>query len=642
LRFAPAAFSLNILFANYGDFTTNSTLHIAGFANRLAEAGHDVIVAAPDWLHTLEAVPDRRFQAGTYRQVLDGDCHFANYQPAAILHGWTPRQPVMHFVRHYLKRHAGTRLLIHLEDNEEHLLEVFCKCPFASLTSASEAEIEKSVPDWMIHPRHYQFLLAAADGVTVIHPALAEFVPPFVPARRLFPPLQSRFFKAAAEPRPHPAAREAPETTKLIVYPGGLHPANFADFAELAHAVESLNSAGIATLLIRTGPDSFNLLPTLPESVRRFIRDLGVVRREEIPPLLASADALVQPGGDDAANHYRFPSKLPEFLAAGRPLLAPICHRIEGMVDGEHWLALQQGDRVEIGDRLSKLWTQPDQAVRMGRAARAFAEGRFSACRNTSDLDAFYHETLRNPTNVLRRHWLQVERGNIAALQRFSRQLLERRSILCRNRLEPGPWPTPDVRDRALLEFAALEAGEGSGTSTLEDQAAQTLEVKAYPEIDGEFREQSALAGRIGVGRWVRVAFEFEWENGVELRKMRFDPGDAPGLIRVAECRVSIDGRTLFHGNSRRGFAGARVAGTAVETTRERSLDLFSIGNDPNLIAVLPKPARNVRRLVLVVRLFVLPLPDSYHGTETLRSLQKRLVQRDLEKKQRRLAFWQR
>lgn len=632
---------MNILFANYGDFTTNSTLHIAGFANRLAEAGHDVIVAAPDWLHTLDAIPDRRFQAGTYRQVLDGDCHFANYQPAAILHGWTPRQPVLHFARQYLRRHAATRLLVHLEDNEEHLLEVFCERPFDALAVASDSELEPILPGWMIHPRHYQFLLAASDGVSVIHPALAEFVPPFIPVRRLFPPLRLAFFQVASESRPHPAARQVPADTRLIVYPGGLHPANVADFAELAHAVESLNRAGIATLLLRTGPDSFNLLPSLPESVRRFIRDLGVVRREEIPLLLASADALVQPGGDDAANHYRFPSKLPEFLAAGRPLLAPVCHRVEGMVDGKHWLALQQGDRVEISERLSELWTNPEMVTKLGESARAFAESRFSACRNTSDLDAFYHEVLRDPPNVLRRHWLQIERGNVAAFQRFSRQLLERRSILCRNRTEPGPWPTPDVRDRALLEFAALEAGEGSG-QTLEDQATRTLEVKAYPEIDREFRENAALAHRIATGRWVRMAFTFEWSDAVEMRRVRFDPGDAPGLIRIAECRVSADGRTCFHGNSRRGFPGVRVSGTAVETTRERSLDLFSIGNDPNLIAVLPSPVKNVRRLQLVVRLFVLPLPDSYHGTETLRSLQKRLVQQDLEKKRRRLAFWQR
>ena len=37
---------MNILFVNYGDFTTNSLNHIGGFANTLCAAGHACVAVA--------------------------------------------------------------------------------------------------------------------------------------------------------------------------------------------------------------------------------------------------------------------------------------------------------------------------------------------------------------------------------------------------------------------------------------------------------------------------------------------------------------------------------------------------------------------------------------------------------------------
>ena len=47
---------LNILFVNYGDFTTNSLNHIGGFANTLCAAGHACVVAVPDRKETLQHI----------------------------------------------------------------------------------------------------------------------------------------------------------------------------------------------------------------------------------------------------------------------------------------------------------------------------------------------------------------------------------------------------------------------------------------------------------------------------------------------------------------------------------------------------------------------------------------------------------
>jgi hypothetical protein len=52
--------------------------------------------------------------------------------------------------------------------------------------------------------------------------------------------------------------------------------------------------------------------------------------------LLALADLLVQPGKPDAFNDYRFPSKLPEFLSVGRPVILPDTNIAKHMVHRRH------------------------------------------------------------------------------------------------------------------------------------------------------------------------------------------------------------------------------------------------------------------------------------------------------------------
>ena len=64
----------------------------------------------------------------------------------------------------------------------------------------------------------------------------------------------------------------------------------------------------------------------------------------EIPGYLALADAYVQPGAPDDFNRYRLPSKLPEFLAMGRPVILPACNLGNELTDGENALLLREGD----------------------------------------------------------------------------------------------------------------------------------------------------------------------------------------------------------------------------------------------------------------------------------------------------------
>ena len=89
---------MNILFVNYGDFTTNSLNHIAGFANVLCARGHACVVAVPAGKDTLSVISQPLFIPATFAEVLAQPGLFPDGRPADVIHAWTPREVVRKFV----------------------------------------------------------------------------------------------------------------------------------------------------------------------------------------------------------------------------------------------------------------------------------------------------------------------------------------------------------------------------------------------------------------------------------------------------------------------------------------------------------------------------------------------------------------
>jgi len=156
-----------------------------------------------------------------------------------------------------------------------------------------------------------------------------------------------------------------------IVYPGNIHMVNIDEMRELWTAVAQLRRAGRRIVLVKTGWGSTQTVtfPALGEGVR----DLGWVPHERVPELLAAADVLVQPGGPGPFNDYRFPSKLPEFLASGRAVILPRTNVGLLLRDGEEALLLERGDAAEIAGAVDRLASDPALRERLGSAGQAFA-----------------------------------------------------------------------------------------------------------------------------------------------------------------------------------------------------------------------------------------------------------------------------
>ncbi|HVS51932.1 MAG TPA: glycosyltransferase [Opitutaceae bacterium] len=381
---------MNILFVNYGDFTTNSLNHIGGFANKLCAAGHACVVAITGERETLSAIPTPRFIPATYQEVLDNPALFPNRLPADVIHAWTPRECVRHFVLAYQPR-AHARLIIHLEDNEEFLLATWLGQPLETLREVSELELRERAPAALSHPRRYPHFLRAADGVTVIVDSLRQFVPEEVPAALLLPGVDF----SAYRPQHADAALRAEiglrADEKTIVFTGSNTFANEPEMRSLYLAVALLNARGRPTRLVRTGFNSPAFEASLPADVRAFVTDLGFVEKARLPRLLALADVLVQPGQAGPFNDFRLPSKLPEFLSLGRPVVLPDTNIGRQLRDGVDALLLRNGSPEEIALACARVFDDEALARTLGRNALAFARDHFNLAINTKQLLAFYN-----------------------------------------------------------------------------------------------------------------------------------------------------------------------------------------------------------------------------------------------------------
>jgi glycosyltransferase involved in cell wall biosynthesis len=387
---------MNILFANYGDYTANSLNHIGLFAAELRRQGHECVVAVPDKPETLRALPKPEFIPATFAELLAKPAFFSDGRMADILHAWTPREGVRRFALAY-RAVSACRLVIHLEDNEEHLAEANLGRPIGELRSAAGLGACEALPESLSHPARFPFLLRCADAATVIVPTLRRFVPVGTPCEELPPGVDFSFH---APQRPDPALRAQlglTEGERVIVFTGSNTFANEEEIRALYEAVALLNEQGLPTRLLRTGLYSGAFHRPLGERLTRHVLDLGFVERTRLPGLLALSDVCVQPGLPGPFNDFRLPSKIPELLAMGLPLVLPASNVGLQLRHLEQAWILPRADAEGIAAACSALFRDPALAARLGAAGAVYAREHYDLARNAGRLLALYQAVLAAP-----------------------------------------------------------------------------------------------------------------------------------------------------------------------------------------------------------------------------------------------------
>lgn len=383
---------MHILFVNYLSFTGASGVHIFFLANEMVKMGHSCTVAVPSNPDSVAHFGTPLFEVTTFdalRAMQKDDAPV----PFDVVHGWTPREPVRRFVSLIAKRFK-IPYFVHLEDNEEIILEGNTGLSFDELTLLPERETRK-LPNWLIHPRHYKTFLQQANGVTCLMDTLADFVPDGVPTTTFWPACEEEFFSlGSSTDSPLRQLLGIQDDEIVLVYTGGLHKLNVGEVCTLYRTVGVLNQTGVSVKLIRAGITSL-ALPEDVQSIREhYCYELGVVPASHLKHLIEAADILVQPGKADPFNDYRFPSKLPMFMASGRPIVLPLSNIGRHIEHGKNGFLLKEGTVEELGVAIKILMDDKLLRRAMGAEARNFARAHFSWEKSARAVLEFYSAAL--------------------------------------------------------------------------------------------------------------------------------------------------------------------------------------------------------------------------------------------------------
>jgi glycosyltransferase involved in cell wall biosynthesis len=384
---------MRLLCIHFGPFDCNSAIQAFHFGNLLCERGWEVILCADGDPADVERVGEPAFECVSRAELPGKLGELARVRPRTVFCAWTPREQVRRLTLAAAER-LGAPYVVHLEDNEEHLLEAALGRSIGELRGLPVEELAKELRPNLAHPSRYLEFVRDAAGVTGIVEELSEFNAAARPWRLIRPGIDAERFA------PDVAAVERSELGLrvdefVLVYHGNIHYANQHEMLSLYLAVQLLHRRGWAVRLVRLGQSLFGGPdPHAFRALAEGVVELGEVPWREVPPYLALADAYVQPGAADSFNRYRLPSKLPEFLAMGRPVVLPRCNLGLELEDGRDALLLERGDAIEIADRVEELIDDPDLAARLGHEGRRFAVENLNWERNAEALDRLLKQSL--------------------------------------------------------------------------------------------------------------------------------------------------------------------------------------------------------------------------------------------------------
>jgi glycosyltransferase involved in cell wall biosynthesis len=403
-RFQPGKeFLMQVIFVNYSDFRSQSGMHIFHLANALAKLGVSTAVCSHGSAATVTRYGKPDFLSLDMSMSPGHAAGVLNFKPGeTLIHCWTPRESS----RLYTEALAGelrAPVVVHMEDNEEAITGEALK----QLEPGGCAPDTKNFRElwrpgqrlfYFSHPRRSREFLAKARGYTCIIETLLDFKPERVPGFVFWPSCEPEVFDLPAESSPEDKLRWGlhPRSVALF-YPGNVHLLNIEEVTHLYGAVALLRKMGLPAQIIRFG--------NYPPDMREFIFDrFGIsdaivdltdkITPAEIPQVIRAADFLVQPGEDNPFNHYRFPCKLPLFLASARPVILPPSNLGKHLRDGENCLILRSKQAEVIAACIKTLLGNPAKARAIGLAGRDFARRHFSWDKSAAALKRFYAKVL--------------------------------------------------------------------------------------------------------------------------------------------------------------------------------------------------------------------------------------------------------
>ncbi len=385
---------MNVLFALHHSMACNSASHVDGIARELCRLRHDCIVAVPDGVTNAARFVPHPYRVATFSELRKAPRSFRDRRGPDVFHAWTPRERLRIFHDQFRKIAGPFHTLIHLEDNEVHIAKnQLGEQAYQKVCAGTIPPHE--FPETLTHPLHCGEFFRQASGATVLIEKLSEHVPAGLPHATFWPAADARIWC----PRPrNDSLREKlgiQSHEVVLTYHGNTHPSNTREIRCLYSAVAILNRNGIPARLVRVGMPDIETQEKYWMWAKEFSITLGyIVDRRELADVLAMADVFVQPGTSDSFNDYRFPSKLPEFFAMGRPVVLPNTNIGTITTHLKDAYVLDKANGSQIASAVQQIRTNKSLYNTLSKGARKFSKKQFSWKRSAETVAGLYARCL--------------------------------------------------------------------------------------------------------------------------------------------------------------------------------------------------------------------------------------------------------
>lgn len=366
---------MKLVFISHCNFEGNSAMHVWSIATELTARGHECVMLVPDRPETVEMHGRPVFRLMDYGRARLRGLGFAGNSAPDLIVAWTPRNHVKRITEDLVELYRSP-YVVHMEDNEEQIVRDELKeLSYDDVRRLPEAFVEKLLAPWRSHPRAAERFMAGGVGYTCLIEKLLDYKPAHIAGVAFWPGHDQIFAAEATEEERQATRREIgiDPDEMMLLYSGNVHFSIADDIARLYAAVVLSRRQGRRVRLVRTGWNHPDIPPMVDPELKSAVVELGFVAREMVPKLVKASDLLVQPGRSDPFNDYRFPSKLPEYLVSGRPVVLPDSNIGTYLRDGHHVLKLRDGSLSELEAKIGQLIDDPELRAELGRNARAFA-----------------------------------------------------------------------------------------------------------------------------------------------------------------------------------------------------------------------------------------------------------------------------
>ncbi|MDB9444797.1 glycosyltransferase [Anabaena sp. CS-542/02] len=254
---------------------------------------------------------------------------------------------------------------------------------------------------WLINPMFYDDwlgrhlpLLGSQGVIAITHYISEKYIRHQIPCLIL-----PSIFDYSLSQQLKPPDTEIKDKQFVVLYAGTC---KFGDgFENLLDAVKIAFSKGCPIRLDVLGTDGLSgpaakqrQICEQDEILRFRVRFLGRVSDENYLSTLCSANCLVLPRPDCQTVKAAFPTRLPEFLSTGRPVLTTNVPDVTRYLDAGIHAEIVSGDTSNaLADGIIRLWQYPERALQIGIAGQRRGREVFNYHHHMTNLSEFILNT---------------------------------------------------------------------------------------------------------------------------------------------------------------------------------------------------------------------------------------------------------